>query len=126
MPSIAKFRGLVVKGEGIASTVYDLPTANLAIDQEVLATIDPGVYAAHVYYQENEYEAVAYKDESSKFEIHLFDFTGDLYGKEIKVKLLRKVSEYIPWVSLDRMRQKIQHDVELVMGYFEVNSKNEP
>ena len=126
MPSIAKFRVTVVSGEGVAGTVYDLPTANLYLDQELSDVIDPGVYAAYVYYAENEYEAVAYQDESKKFEVHLFDFEGDLVGKVLKVKLLRKVSEYIPWISVDRMRQKIQHDVELVLGYFEVNTKNEP
>lgn len=118
---ILTLRGTVCRGNGVANPLYETPTANLFLPEPL--TIEGGVYAAHVYYNEDEFEAIAvYQDGIPKFEVHLFDFDGDLYGKELKVELLRKVSEIVPWVTVERMRQKILHDIELVHGYFALSN----
>jgi len=58
-----------------------------------------------------------------KFEVHLFELDSDLLGEDLKVELLFKVSELIPWQSKERMRQKIFHDVELVHDYLNERKK---
>ena len=123
MGIILTVRGTVVRGDGIAGKEFNIPTANLFFADPL--KLDFGVYAATVYYQEDNYDAVVVygAGQEPKFEVHLFDFSGDLYGKDIKVKVLKKVSEIMPWVSKERMRQKILHDIELVLGYFELGNK---
>ena len=111
-------RGTVVKGDGVASRDYNLPTANLDVKEP---GIDTGVYAAHVRYKDQPYKAIVCYGvgNPAKFEVHLFDFDGDLTGEELTVGLIDKVSELIPWQSKERMRQKILHDIQLVREYLD-------
>ncbi|MGF1447283.1 MAG: bifunctional riboflavin kinase/FAD synthetase [Pikeienuella sp.] len=73
------------------------PTANLAFDAQIVPSY--GVYAARVTVHDGlhrgEYDAVASIGErptfgvnAPNFEVHLFDFSGDLYGAEISVGLV--------------------------------------
>lgn len=108
------YTGTVVRGDGIASRDYDMPTANLEFHDEI--DLDTGVYAAVITYNNTPFEGVVCYGVGlpRKFEAHLFDFTGELLGETLSVELIEKVSELIPWQSKDRMRQKIFHDIELV------------
>ena len=44
-------------------------------------------------------------------EVHLLDFTGDLYGKTLSVALVRRIREERHFDSLDSLRQQIAEDV---------------
>ncbi|MCH8049466.1 riboflavin kinase [Patescibacteria group bacterium] len=105
--------GTVIVGEGLAELDYGVPTANLDVRPE---DMEFGVFAALVDYQGTTYHAaVCYGVKSPpKFEVHLFDFEGDLFGQTLTVKIVAKVSELVAWQSKERMRQKILHDLELV------------
>ncbi|CAO4165517.1 bifunctional riboflavin kinase/FAD synthetase [Methylorubrum aminovorans] len=69
------------------------PTANLALDSCGLAH---GIYAVRVRLADGRlYDGVAsygrrptFDDGAPLLEVHLFDFTGDLYGQEVAVELL--------------------------------------
>ena len=112
------YRGVVEAGEGAAFRDYNVPTANLALNQPVI--LDPGVYAAMTTWRDTAYESVVCYGVGSppKFEVHLFDVDVDMYGGTLEVEVFEKVSELIPWESKERMRQKILHDLDLVRGYF--------
>ena len=116
--------GVVEEGEGVAFRDFDVPTANLSFSDDV--DIEPGVYAALTEYKGKKYESVLCYGvgEPPKFEVHLFDFDETIYGQTLKVGIVEKVSEIIPWDSKERMRQKIIHDLELVRELFEKKRKN--
>lgn len=118
-----KYIGVVTEGEGIAFRDFDVPTANLSFEEEV--NVEPGVYAALTEYRGKEYESVLCYGvgEPPKFEVHLFDFNDKIYGETLKVGIVEKVSEVIPWDSKERMRQKIIHDLELVRALFKRKRK---
>ena len=43
-------------------------------------------------------------------EVHLFDFTGDLYGLEIEIHFRKHLRAEIKFPSLDALRAQIQRD----------------
>lgn len=56
--------------------------------------------------------------ETPVVEVHLLDFSGDLYGERLEVRLLRKVSDEIRARSTEELRVKIRTDVERVRRFF--------
>lgn len=66
------------------------PIVNLEINPEILVPA-VGVYLARVFIDGVNYHAMAnikVKDNIKYIDVHLFDFCGDLYGKQIKVSLI--------------------------------------
>ncbi len=52
------------------------------------------------------------------FEVHIFDFDGDIYGRHIKVDLLEKIRDEKRFSSIDMLRQQIQQDTERAKAFF--------
>lgn len=110
------FSGPVVHGDGIAARDYDFPTANLDLQPDM----EFGVYAVRVFFDGWEFPgALCYGvGKPPKFEVHILGFDGDLIGKNIELSIIQKVSELFEYDSKQRLRQKIQHDVQLVEELF--------
>ena len=45
-------------------------------------------------------------------EVHVLDFSGDLYGKNVVVSLLCRVRGEMTFESVDALRCQISHDVQ--------------
>jgi riboflavin kinase / FMN adenylyltransferase len=43
-------------------------------------------------------------------EVHVFDFAGDLYGREIEVEFVAKLRDEVKFESLDALTQQMKHD----------------
>jgi riboflavin kinase/FMN adenylyltransferase len=54
-------------------------------------------------------------------EVHLFDWHGDLYGRHLQVKFLRKLRQEEKYDGLDALRSAIKQDVAQAKDYFERN-----
>jgi riboflavin kinase/FMN adenylyltransferase len=54
-------------------------------------------------------------------EVHLFDWTGDLYGRHLRVKFLRKLRDEEKFNGLDALRAAITRDAEQAKDYFKSN-----
>lgn len=118
------YRGVVVRGDGIAGRDFDVPTANLQLD--AWPRVQHGVYAARIILDGHVMRGVVSwgpVEGVRKFEAHLFDFEGDLAGKKLTVTLLKRVGEWIPWTSKERMRQKVWNDVAAVHEWFAQQEK---
>ena len=50
-------------------------------------------------------------------ETHLFDFEGDLYGKEIRVEFLYFLRGEVKFDSVDKMAERIRADIETAKEY---------
>ncbi|MEJ2654214.1 MAG: riboflavin biosynthesis protein RibF [Acidihalobacter sp.] len=46
-------------------------------------------------------------------EVHLFDFSGDLYGHHLCVELKHKIRDERRFDSLDQLKRQIRHDADL-------------
>jgi riboflavin kinase/FMN adenylyltransferase len=108
--------GSVVEGRKLGRRL-GFPTANIAIC-EVLTPPD-GVWAVRVSVEGGEpLSGVANLgvrptvDGSTRvLEAHVFDFSGDLYGRDIEVGFGRFLRAEMRFASLDLLRQQIKEDV---------------
>lgn len=112
------YRGIVVTGDGVAGRDLGVPTANLDLKN---IKLEPGIYAAYTEHDGIKHRStVCYgAGDPMKFEVHLFDFDDDILGDEISVEIIEQVSEFMPWTSMERMRQKVLHDLEMAAQLFD-------
>ncbi len=117
-----RLSGTVIRGQGFATIAFGLPTANLEFDDVV--NLEPGVYVGYAYVGQDRYAAVIYSGPqgSEKFEAHLFDYSGDLYGQNLEIETIKMISQHIPWESEEQMRAKVAADIQLARDYFSTAS----
>ena len=48
----------------------------------------------------------------AKLEVHLFDFSGDLYGQHLRVEFLHKLRDEEKYPDLDTLKAPIARDAE--------------
>lgn len=109
--------GKVLQGSGKAR-VLGYPTANIAFECEGIS----GTYAGKVLFDGKCFEAAVYADPIRKLlEAHLFDFSGNLYGKEIQISLLKQVAlpaVFTPETDVESFLRNVVGKVEV---YFKRN-----
>lgn len=106
--------GTVIGGSRKAAAL-GFPTVNIPL----LDTDVSGSYAALVMVEGKEYPGVAYADVDRRIlEAHLFDFSGDLYGKEITVTLQKKIRDSEKFESEDALQKAVAADVALARAHF--------
>ena len=111
------YRGIVQKGTRRGESL-GFPTANISLTDESVS----GIYAARVWLEGHEYHAAVYADQRRKLlEAHLGKFKGgDLYGKEIKVELLKKIREDKRFDDENTLREAIAQDIQDVRDFFQL------
>lgn len=113
-----EIRGTVVHGDKLGR-VLGWPTANIWIGRH----LEParGVYAVTVALPDGrEAKGVANVgrrptlggDPETRLETFIFDFAGDLYGREIGVRLIRFLRPDAKFAGLDELKDAIARDVE--------------
>jgi riboflavin kinase/FMN adenylyltransferase len=115
------FRGRVRHGDARGRTL-GFPTANLALGRH--ATPATGVYLVRVrgagagvlHGAASVGRRPAVGGTDLRCEVHLFDFTGDLYGRQLEVELLSRLRDEWDFDSLDALRAQIARDVEAARG----------
>ena len=110
--------GIVTKGMGLAGKTFGVPTANISLITP--AELGTGTYAGIAKWGDRTFPAMIYYGENAplKLEVHLLDWTGDLYGATLVADPLAKVAEYAPWISVDVMKAKIADDMQRVRTWF--------
>ena len=101
--------GLVIKGDGYGK-VLGFPTVNLDIGKEVLPP--QGVYAGFAVLEGKEYRAGIVIGPGVKVEAHLLDFSGDAYGKEVKLEARRFLREYKKFDTEEELKKQIENDLQ--------------
>ena len=110
--------GTVIRGEQLGRKL-GFPTANLAAHNEQFPP--DGVYAVDVQRNGTRLRGVANigarptvaaPDGQRLLEIHLFDFTGEIYGEDLEVSFRRFLRPERKFPSLDSLRAQIARDVE--------------
>lgn len=106
--------GEVVKGRQLGRTI-GVPTANLQVNPRMMIPA-PGVYAAEAA----GYPAVVNighnptvgEGNPLTIEAHLIGFSGNLYGKTLRLEFLRKLREEKKFTSLDALKEQIRRDIK--------------
>ena len=92
-------RGVVVHGNARGRTI-GYPTANLVLLDRTYMPAD-GVYTVEIEIQRKIYRGMAsvgknvtFDGIEERFEVHIFDFSDDIYGERVTVLLVRSYSRY--------------------------------
>ena len=107
--------GKVERGAGRGNQL-GFPTANLH-DISVLVPA-MGVYSGHATIDAVRYLAAihigpnpTFGEGQCKVEVHLLDFQGDLYGRQLEVGFDEQIREIVKFSSVDDLRQQLQLDI---------------
>ncbi len=107
--------GRVERGAERGRTI-GVPTVNLAPPEGKLLPPD-GVYAVRVEWgggvaggMMNQGSRPTVGDGRRWLEAHLFDFDGDLYGREIRIEWVAQLRTIQRFDSLDALRAQLEHD----------------
>lgn len=107
--------GRVVAGEQRGREL-GFPTANLETDKELLPA--SGVYAVKVRHGQQEYGGVVnlgqrptFGGGSSTIEVHLLDFTGQLYDQDLRIYFVERLRGEQKYSSIDGLVAAITADV---------------
>lgn len=116
-----RYRGLVVEGKQLGRTI-GFPTANIEPDVADLILPLAGVYAVDVHLDDtHSYRGMANighrptvdtPDAPKSFEINIFDYSGDLYGKYIEVSFLARLRSEQRFSTIDALRAQLEADRE--------------
>lgn len=110
--------GIVIHGKQLGRTI-GFPTANIATSG---AQLPPdGVWAVSALMEDGtSLNGVAnlgvrptVDGQSRSLEVHLFDFSGDLYGKEIEIRFIKFIRPEKKFQNLDELKKQISLDVSL-------------
>lgn len=116
-------RGKVVRGAGLGAKL-GFPTANIATGEQQYPA--DGVYAIQASWNGMTCPGVANiglrptvsNDDQRMLEVHLFDFSGDLYGKEIEVAFLHFLRPERKFENKDALCAQIREDVGAAHAWF--------
>ena len=108
--------GEVVHGKGLGRTV-GMPTANLLVLEGELPKA--GVYAGRVEVGGNQYKAVTNigkrpsvdREQQVTVESFILDFEGDLYGRQIKLELVRYLRPVQKFSGLEGVLEQVKKDI---------------
>jgi riboflavin kinase/FMN adenylyltransferase len=107
----------VIKGDE-RGRALGFPTANLATEHGQALPAD-GVYAARAFVGDDSHPAVVniglrptFGSEERLVEAHLLDFSGNLYGQELKIDLLDRLREEIRFSNAEELKAQMTKDVE--------------
>ena len=111
-----EIEGVVELGDQRGRTI-GFPTANVALGEHLRPRF--GVYAVRALVDGKWLNAVAnlgrrptFGKLQENFEVHLFDFSSDLYGKTLRVELIDFIRSEMKFSGLDQLKAQIAADGE--------------
>lgn len=118
-----RLTGKVVKGEHIGTTL-GFPTANLQVNDSRKLIPAPGVYAVtckksttnsqHLLGMMNIGTRPTFGTHTQTLEVHLLDYEGDLYGKEITVNFIKRLREERRFDNEEELKTQLKEDADSV------------
>jgi len=115
--------GKIMHGDKRGSSI-GFPTANIKLEPNVLLA---GVYAVSTLIGNKKYHAVAnigykptFNGEKYLFEAHIFNFSGNLYGKRLEFNIVSKIRETKKFSGIEELKRNINHDIKLTKKIFKI------
>jgi riboflavin kinase/FMN adenylyltransferase len=126
------YSGKVVKGEE-RGRLLGFPTANLDIGYPWKVMVAFGVYGGRAFAEGKEYPAIAniglhptFGGNAVNIEVHVLDFTGNLYGADFRFDLEFAVRPEKRFPSVAALKAQIGEDIASVRARMAANPQNRP
>jgi len=131
-----QLRGRVVYGNNLGQKL-GYPTANVYIDDSRKKVPANGVYAALVCIDQKWYKSMinigvrpTINKNDLTIEAHIFDFSKDVYGKNISIHFTERLRDEVRFPSLELLKNQIAKDENIALAALEkietrVDIKNE-
>jgi riboflavin kinase / FMN adenylyltransferase len=110
--------GQVEKGDARGRTL-GFPTANLIPNEEQAMPAD-GVYACYAILDKQKHQAVlnigvrpTFRGVQRLVEVHILDFSGNIYGQELQVELIDRLRDEMKFPGPEELKIQMAKDVEL-------------
>ena len=115
--------GRVIHGNKLGRTI-GFPTANVRLHRQVNPV--KGVYAVKVRLKSGEiFDGVANMGKRPTIngtiqllEVHLFDFSENIYGQMVEVEFCHKIRDEIKFPSFEALKAQIEQDVKTAKAFF--------
>ena len=113
-----ELHGKIIEGQSLGRQI-GFPTANLDLESVIKLIPSPGVYAVNVRVEDKIHNGIANMGirptvggTSPVLEVHIFNFSKDIYAKRIEVEFFKKIREEKKFKSIDLLKLQIQKDIE--------------
>lgn len=119
-----QINGHVVHGNKLGRTI-GFPTANIEIDQAYKLLPANGVYAVQVELNNRKLNGVmnigikptVQQSERISVEVFLFDFSEDIYGEHLSVKLLERLRGEQKFDSIEALKSQLSNDEQIARTF---------
>ncbi len=108
--------GEVIKGDGIGKKIK-YPTANILPFNKSKLIPGNGVYVCEVNFDNKNLQGMlnignrpTVDGKERRIELHIFDFNTNIYGKNVKISLIKKIRDEIKFNNLDELKDQLQKD----------------
>jgi riboflavin kinase/FMN adenylyltransferase len=106
----------VIHGDARGRTM-GFPTANLEVDSPHIIPID-GIYATYTTIDRKKYSSATsiglrptFGGKERVVETFVLDYTGDLYGSDIKVEFVERVRDQVYFETADALAEQMDSDI---------------
>lgn len=114
------FESEVVAGDQRGRTI-DFPTANQHLPEGLIVP-KFGVYESRAIVDGKEYKAFTnigirptWRVDVPLCETHIFDYNGDLYGKTLRIELIRYMREEKTFSSVEELKEQLDYDKSCIV-----------
>ena len=111
-----RLSGRVVRGNALGVKI-GFPTANIKMKTEEKIVPGNGVYAALAHVEDMTYKSMlnigyrpTFGGEERTIEVHLHQFGGDLYHKEINVEFVKRIRDEKKFESMHCLTNQLKND----------------
>jgi len=112
-----QIRGKVIKGRERGGSKLGFPTANIKLHDELCPKM--GVYAVTVETEKGKFKGVAnigysptFDDNLFTIEVHILDFSENIYGKRIRVNMIQRLRNEKKFSSIEELSMQIRNDIK--------------
>ena len=111
-----QIRGKVVRGRDRGGKVLGIPTANINLHDELCPKT--GIYAVTVECEGQQHRGVAnigysptFDDHEFTVEVHILDFSDNIYDKKIRVNFIKRIRDEIKFSNISELIDQIKLDI---------------
>ncbi len=137
--SVEKASSLLGRHYSVSGTVYrdkhlgtklGFPTANIATQEESLASVRPGVYVVssviagdrHFGVLNAGFRPTVNPSKQLKYEAHFFGFSDDLYHRSLEIEFLHFLRPELKFDSVSELVRRVSEDMKSAKAWIKKNS----